>query len=157
MIQREDSSPLDKSQGKHPAASLEPRSQSFEDRGPAHQRYLLSAAGESIYRRSLDQRLLACGTLGGATLGLPRPERHPHGGRSQRAANTAHRLRLCVHINRDNRGSPGAAYRAGVEPRWGGRSERPRETRERPGHPTYRASRHRKREREREREGEGKE
>ena len=52
------------------------------------------------------------------------------GGRSQRAANTAHRLRLCMHINRDNRGSPGAAYRAGVEPRWGGRSERPRE---RPG------------------------
>lgn len=37
-----------------------------------------------------------------------------------------HRLRLCMHINRDNRGSPGAAYRAGVEPRRGGRSERPR-------------------------------
>lgn len=31
-----------------------------------------------------------------------------------------------MHINRDNRGSPGAAYRAGVEPRRGGRSERPR-------------------------------
>lgn len=24
-----------------------------------------------------------------------------------------HGLRLCVHINRDNRGSPGAAYRVG--------------------------------------------
>lgn len=33
--------------------------------------------------------------------------------RSRQAPNTVYRLRLCMHINRDNRGSRGAAYRAG--------------------------------------------
>lgn len=35
---------------------------------------------------------------------------HPACARTESAA---HGLRLCVHINRDNRGSPGAAYRVG--------------------------------------------
>lgn len=85
-----------------------PKSQSWRS-GPAHQRYLLSVHED----RSIDGSQLCHPRLLLLLL-------------LETKAVVDHRLRLCMHINRDNRGSPGAAYRAGVEPRRGGRSERPR-------------------------------
>lgn len=81
--------PLDKSQGKHPKPSPHPQI-------PVDADWTSSSAIFTVCRR-IDL--------------LMRKRLVPLGVRENRER--GHGLGLCMHINRDNRGSPGAAYRVG--------------------------------------------